>query len=116
MSLFDTTQHALERAISGAAMRQTTLAQNIANANTPGYRRQDVDFHSALSAAMSEGHPGTAEFGVTTDSTGPLRADGNNVDIDAEAAKSAQNALEYDSLVAVARARIDIIKSAMGQA
>jgi flagellar basal-body rod protein FlgB len=116
MTLFDTTQNALERAISGSSLRQATLAQNIANANTPGYRRKDVDFHSALSAAMADGDPGGAQFSAQVDSTGPVRADGNSVDIDAESAKAAQNALEYDALVSVARGRIDIIKAAMGQA
>jgi flagellar basal-body rod protein FlgB len=115
VTLFDTTQNALERAIAGAGMRQNVLAQNIANANTPGYRRQDVDFQSSLQAAMSEGDPHAAQFSARTDNTGPVRADGNNVDIDTEAARSAQNALQYDSLVSVARARIDIIKAAMGQ-
>ena len=53
--LFDTTQFALERAIGGAAQRQTALAANLANANTPGYQRVDVDFHTALGAAMRAG-------------------------------------------------------------
>src|SRR4051794_37870740 len=48
MELFDTTQIGLERALSGASLRQQAIAQNIANVNTPGYRRQDVDFQSAL--------------------------------------------------------------------
>ena len=43
--LFDTTQLALERAIEGAALRHEALADNLANANTPGYQRVDVDFH-----------------------------------------------------------------------
>ena len=50
--LFDTTQLALERTIQGAALRQTALAGNLANANTPGYQRVDVDFHSALGRAL----------------------------------------------------------------
>ena len=36
MELFDTTQLGLERAIAGAAQRQSLLASNLANANTPG--------------------------------------------------------------------------------
>jgi flagellar basal-body rod protein FlgB len=116
VTLFDTTQIALERAISGASLRQATIAQNIANANTPGYRRKDVDFHSALTSAMRDGDPRAAQFSARVDSTGPVRADGNSVDIDAESARSAENALEYEALVQVARGRIDIIKAAMGQA
>ena len=48
MPLFDNTQLALSRAISGAAMRQEVLANNLANAETPGFHRSDVDFQSAI--------------------------------------------------------------------
>ena len=53
--LFDTTQLALERAIGGAARGRRALAANLANANTPGYQRVDVDFHSALQARAGPG-------------------------------------------------------------
>ena len=115
MTLFDVTQLSLETAIRGSAMRQTTLASNVANANTPGYRRQDVDFHGALQAAMEGG--GDVEsvaFGATVDSSAPMQADGNAVDIDVENANLAKTGLEYEALVAVTSARIAILKSAMG--
>ena len=116
MELFDTTQLALERAIQGAATRQTALANNIANANTPGYRRRDVDFHSALRGAMSSSKQelSSLTFAPQPDSGGPARADGNSVDIDTEASYLAQTGLEYQGLVAVARGRIDIIDAAIG--
>ena len=43
MDLFDTTQTALERAMIGTSARQAALADNLANANTPGYQRKDVE-------------------------------------------------------------------------
>ena len=51
--LFDTTQFALEAAISGASTRQQALASNLANVNTPGYQRVDVDFHGSLAAGST---------------------------------------------------------------
>ena len=117
MTLFDVTQLSLESAIRGSAMRQTTLAANVANANTPGYARQDVDFHGALQAAMSSGDAANVEhvgFAAATDSSAPMQADGNAVDIDVENANLAKNGLEYEALVSVASARIAILKSAMG--
>jgi flagellar basal-body rod protein FlgB len=120
MSLFDVTQLGLERAIQGAAMRQDALAGNIANANTPGYRRKDVDFHGALRAAFSQTPDQAgqalqnASFTTQTDSSAVMQADGNGVDIDVENADLAKNGLEYEALVTVARARLDILKSAMG--
>ena len=116
MELFDTTQLALERAIQGAATRQSALANNIANANTPGYRRRDVDFHSALRGAMQGGKTALSSltFAPQVDPSGQLRADGNGVDIDTEASYLAQAGLEYEGLVQVARGRIDIIEAAIG--
>ena len=117
MTLFDVTQLSLESAIRGAAARQTALASNVANANTPGYQRQDVDFHGALKAAMTSGDTEELEhvgFTSSTDGSAPMQADGNSVDIDVENATLAKNGLEYEALVAVTHARIGILKSAMG--
>ena len=117
MDIFDPTQLDLTAAIRGANLRQTALAQNIANANVPGYRRKDVDFHSALQQAMGDGQNADAlQFSVQEDPSAPMRADGNSVDMDAESAKLAENGLEYESLVSAARARIDILEAAMGRA
>ena len=116
MELFDTTQLGLERAISGAAMRQSALAANIANANTPSYKPRDVDFHSALQAAFASGKResvATAGFAQTTQND-VMRPDGGGVDVDVESAKMAENGLEYQALVQIARGRLDILESAMG--
>ena len=116
MNLFDTTQLGLQRAVAGAGMRQATLAGNIANANTPGYQRRDVDFHTALNAAMEVGSSAVQQvaFSPETVRGGAMRADGNSVDIDIESATMASNALEYEALVTVDRGRIDILESAIG--
>ena len=116
MQLFDNTELGLQRAIEGAGMRQQVLAQNIANANTPGYQRKDVDFHDALRTAMGEGASALqgVSFSVQTDQSA-TRADGNGVDIDVESADMAKNGLEYQALVSVAKARLEILQSAMGQ-
>jgi flagellar basal-body rod protein FlgB len=118
--LFDTTQLALQSAISGASVRQQALSANIANADTPGYRRVDVDFHGALAAAMADGQNAPAAlsnmtFAPQTDmSAGAVRADGSTVDIDSESAKLAENALDQETMVQVAQARIHILESAIG--
>lgn len=117
--LFDTTQLALERAIGGAAQRHSALAANLANANTPGYQRVDVDFHSALDRALRSGGDTRAAveqaaFATQRDATAITRADGNSVDADAESAKLAANALEQQAAVQVAAARVAILRSAMG--
>ena len=116
MPLYDNTQLGLERAISGAAMRQEVLSNNLANAETPGFQRSDVDFHSTLAQAMKTGDANAIEntsFTAQTDNQ-VMRADGNGVDIDTESADVAKNGLEYDALISVARARLGILKAAMG--
>jgi flagellar basal-body rod protein FlgB len=114
--LFDTTQLALERSIEGAGKRHEALAANLANANTPGYQRVDVDFHGALAAAIDDRDSlSSLSFAPARDaSAGAVRADGSTVDVDAESAKLAANALEHQAAVQVAHARIGILKAAMG--
>jgi flagellar basal-body rod protein FlgB len=116
VNLFDNTELGLERAISGSAERQTLLSSNIANANTPGYQRVDLDFHSTLAQAMSTGDPGAIESAQFTPQRRPLtmQADGNGVDIDVESSNLAKNGIEYEALVSVAKSRLDILQSAMG--
>jgi len=118
MDLFDPTQNLLGAAMRGAAARQTALAQNLANANTPGYQRVDVDFHSVLQEAAAAG-PGaetadTTAFSAQVDGAAQMRLDGSTVDIDREAAELSANGLEYQALVSVAQGRISIIQSALG--
>jgi flagellar basal-body rod protein FlgB len=116
VSLFDNTQLGLERAIEGAGMRQQILANNLANAETPGFRRSDLDFHTTLAQAMQSGDSSaieSAQFTPQQEQT-TMRADGNGIDVDVESADMAKNALDYQALVSVSRARIDNLKSAMG--
>jgi flagellar basal-body rod protein FlgB len=118
VGLFDVTQIALERALSGAAERQQILANNLANANTPGFKRSDLDFHSTLAGALASGASSTQldalSFTPQTDASTAMQADGNNVDVDTEMSNLSENSLEYQSLVAVASARLKMISTAIG--
>lgn len=117
MELFDNVQLGLERALQGAAMRQAAIAENLANVNTPGYQRKDVNFADALRQAFATGRRDAIEQvtpQATVDASAPVRADGSTVDVDAEAAAQATNGLHYESLAAVIKARSEIILSAAG--
>jgi len=115
MTLFDSTQLSLEAAMRGATLRQTLLTNNMANVNTPGYQRQDVDFHSALRAAEASGSSlDTLAFQPTTDTSRAVRADGSGVDPDQESAALAENSLDYQALVQVDETRNTILQTAMG--
>src|ERR1700744_2609732 len=116
MSGFDPTQIALLRAISGAPLRDSVLANNIANADTPGFQPSDVNFHAALSDALGEGPAALEDVSFAPEqlNTGAVRADGNGVDSEAEAAKLAENGLEVEALEQVASSRLQIMRTAMG--
>ena len=117
MGLFDVTQAALEKALEGSALRQRALANNLANANTAGFKRSDVDFQSALAGALANASPDqveTTQFSVATDTTSSARADGNNVDVDTEMADLSENSVTYQALVTVAKARLHMLEIAIG--
>lgn len=102
----------LNKAADAAWTRNDVLANNIANMDTPGYKRQDVDFESQLKQAMrntrfksvdarvSAINDTELETRVYTDASGfSYRLDGNNVDIDTETARLAENQIKYNGLV-----------------
>jgi flagellar basal-body rod protein FlgB len=116
MALVDSTQQLLEAAMRGSWQRQTALTNNIANADTPGYKPQEVSFESALQNAVSGGEsPEEMQFQTETEpaEAGP---NGTGVSIDQESAKLAENGLDYQALTQVLGARNDIIRSALGAA
>jgi flagellar basal-body rod protein FlgB len=102
----------------GSSARQAALANNIANANTPGYLRQDLDFHQVMEQALASGfEPGDGDMSFTPapDGSGPTRADGGNVDPDVEMASLAENSLTYQALVAVQKTRMRILDTVIGR-
>lgn len=121
MPLFDVTHALLEQALVGSAARQRALAANLANANTPGYQRLDVDFHGVLQRALDDAAPDrpTAglhdlEFTPQAERGGPTRLDGSTIDMDRENAALTENALEGQALIQILRSNLRIIETAIG--
>jgi flagellar basal-body rod protein FlgB len=114
MSLLDTTQLALESAMSGSMLRQSLLANNLANADTPGYQPQDVNFQGTLDAALQSGQsPSKVSFQPFTTNQ-QVSADGNGVNSEQQSAQLAENGLLYQTLTQVAAQRESILENAMG--
>lgn len=114
MSLVDPTQQLLEAAMRGAWERQTALTNNIANADTPGYVREEVNFESQLQSAVQSGQElGQVKFQAEPQpgQTGP---NGAAVSVDQESAKLAENGLDYQALTQVVGARNSILSAAIG--
>jgi len=114
MSLADTTQVALATAMRGTWMRQTLITNNIANANTPGYQRETLNFQGALRAALAAGSSPEDVPLQPEVRPGSVNPEGNGVSIDQESAQLAENGLEYEAIVQVMGARDGILRSAMG--
>ena len=102
----------LSKAADASWLRNEVLSNNMANIDTPGYKRQDVDFESQLRRALGNSRYETVDAKVShlttteldariyTDAPGfSYRLDGNNVDIDTEGAELASNQIKYNGLI-----------------
>lgn len=118
MELFDVTSAALEVAARGSELRSSVLANNLANVNTPHFKRSDVYFEDALAEAIDFGGGKSSKVrGVEprmgTDGSSIMRHDGNNVDIDREAARLAENQIFYNSVMAIESKRMRSLSAAI---
>lgn len=106
----------LARLLDVADLRHRVIAQNMANVNTPGYHRKQVDFEDAFQKALQkpEGKPLQVEPKVV-EGPGSLqsRVDGNTVDIDLEMAQLAKNTLLYQAFAQIIAHRIGVTRTAI---
>lgn len=114
----------LDKAADASWVRNTVIANNIANASTPNYKRQDVRFESLLEtelrrAGSLDNRVASLKLnnitGVTyTDmSTYSYRLDGNNVDMAMEQAELASNQLKYQALNDAINSEFSKMRAAM---
>ncbi|MBE5967578.1 MAG: flagellar basal body rod protein FlgB [Lachnospiraceae bacterium] len=100
----------LNKAADASWVRNEVISNNIANVDTPGYKRKDVQFESYLRSALlgdnslekrvSDAHLDSLNPSIYTDNISlSYRLDGNNVNIDTESANLAQNQVRYYSLI-----------------
>ncbi len=102
----------LDRAADASALRNEVIANNIANVDTPGFKREDVSFEKELDRALRHNKYETMDSKVANIRTDELRPrvytdidgfsyryDENSVDMDAEATYLAENQLKYEGLM-----------------
>jgi flagellar basal-body rod protein FlgB len=123
-----------ETALSLRSQRQTVLASNIANADTPNYKARDFDFSAALKGAMDRNgpqqalkttaprhYPNPAQAGMLLPDGTPLQyrgtvqgaVDGNTVDMDMERNQFADNALRYEAGITLINGQIKSLMTAI---
>lgn len=116
---------ALEKAVSGSAMRHQAILNNISNVNTANYKRVDVNFKSSLAEVLNNSSTSkTPELidkieklqpDVMTEENTSLRNDGNNVDIDTEMSLLAKNSMEYENYISLLSKKLSIIKTVVNE-
>lgn len=114
----DVTTMALTKSLDGVAMRHRVIANNIANAETPGFTRSDVSFEEQLKQALASGIDDEASVErispeTVPDSTSQTRPDGNNVSIDKEMADLTKNSLSYETLTQLTNLKFSMLKQAI---
>ena len=108
-----------KKMLDAAAMRHELIATNLANAETPGFKRLDLDpaFSQQLNSLMQKGDLSAArtiEIKALQDSAAKSsRPDGNNIELDRELLEMNRNALEYDFLAQYTSDSIKRIKTAI---
>lgn len=112
MNLFSNTFSILERGLDYSSLREKTIAQNIANVDTPNYKAKDVSFKSVFASALDESmkanrtdqrhfefeQTGSSSSAVTTKNDTQYNQNGNNVDMDKEMTDLATNQIYYNAL------------------
>jgi len=108
-----------KRLLDAAALRHEALATNLANIETPGFKRLDLapDFAQQLDKYANSGDAAVLETlqpRIAEDLTArAVRPDGNNVQLDRELLEMNRNALEYDLLTQFASDSLKRLKTAI---
>lgn len=123
----------LPRAMTAANIRQEVIANNIANVNTPNFKKSNVEFEELLAREIYGEEPNKnlemarthdkhlpykplsfhAEPTINQETSTIMRVDDNNVDIDIEMASLAKNQLYYNALVTEFGGHVSKLKAAI---
>ena len=132
---FGQTVGMLKNALDGSSTAHGVIANNVANVNTPNFRRSDVSFKEALAATEARpadpddlplvttsdrqfadgGAQAPQDFSITTtvDDGTQMRVDGSNVDIDQEMAKLSINSAYAQTMGQLLQAQYSRLHSAI---
>lgn len=92
----------LEAGIKAESLRQKAIASNIANLQTPGYHRIDVQFERLLAKALNS--PGEVDIGelepqLYRPNQTPVNANGNDVNLETEVGEMVKNTLRHKTYI-----------------
>ncbi len=96
----------MKMGLDATELRSRTIANNIANINTPNYKRRYVTFEESLKNEINN-----AKIEVKVDKDSIVREDGNNVDLENEKVNQAAASLQYNALVSLTNTKLAMTKS-----
>ena len=126
----DKTPLVLKKALDSQSQRHLLISSNISNIDTPGYKAKDIDFKGTLRSALGTGD-GLAIRTTHSGHIGPNKSDikelqaeafteedasksnGNNVNIDKEMMKLAENQISYNATIQMMAKRGSTIRAAI---
>ena len=106
----------LEAGIKAEGLRQKAIANNIANLNTPGYRRVDVKFEEQLIKAMNsngEVDPDKIKPVFYQPKKTPVKSNGNDVNLETEVGEMVKNSLRHKAFIRLLSKKYKQMEAAM---
>ena len=109
----------LEKMLDVSSVKHKVIANNIANVNTPGYKKMEVSFADQLEKALNKDSMNkfdTLQPKIVIskeDSSETVRNDGNNVDMDKEVSSLVKNTLTYSIYTQLLAKKYEVVKSAI---
>jgi flagellar basal-body rod protein FlgB len=121
----------LQAALKGLSTRQQTIADNVANVDTPQFKASRVSFETELKQALGTGDQPLPMFKVTNGVAGPgdssgdvkptvttesdtsRRNDGNNVDVDREMLDLTDTNMRYNAVISTVSSKLQILRYAI---
>lgn len=114
-------------ALDATAKREALISNNIANVNTPNYKRKDIRFETELKHAFARANGDEVDFKVkdldleelgnfetyTDYAELSYRYDGNNVDINTENGIAAENQIKYNGLMDLVNKDFSMLQSVL---
>jgi flagellar basal-body rod protein FlgB len=115
----DKSVNLLEKMLDVSATKHKVIANNIANINTPGYKKMEVSFAEQLEKVIKD--TSANKFDVfqpkivvsKEDTNVAIRNDGNNVDMDKEVSALMKNTLSYNVYTQLLAKKMELVKSAI---
>ena len=122
----------LQQGLQASWLRDSVIRNNIANVETPGFKASNVEFESILAKSLENGgfqgkqtrdkhiNIGGTNFSdvspvIHQDKSLSMRMDGNNVDIEAENVKLAQNTIQYNTVMTKLNSELARLKMAISE-